>query len=125
MAAAKVATAGQATSGEKVAVAIPLAVADRASRSTDPTVKLTSRGRNPTWPRSRIRLRICRKLCLANTTSSSSAAARAAARSRHLAPSGKRILLLERGDYLPREKENWDAAEVFVKNRYVSARHLV
>ncbi len=24
----------------------------------------------------------------------------------HLAPSGKKILLLERGDYLPREKEN-------------------
>ena len=27
---------------------------------------------------------------------------------RHLAPSGKRILLLERGDWLPREIENWD-----------------
>ena len=26
-----------------------------------------------------------------------------------LAPSGKRILLLERGGYLPREKDNWDA----------------
>ena len=38
----------------------------------------------------------------------------------HLAPSGKRILLLERGDFLPREKQNWDATEVFVKNRYVS-----
>jgi len=37
-----------------------------------------------------------------------------------LAPSGKRILLLERGGYLPREKPNWDATEVFVKNRYVS-----
>lgn len=37
-----------------------------------------------------------------------------------LAPSGKRILILERGDYLPQEKENWDATEVFVKNRYVS-----
>ena len=32
----------------------------------------------------------------------------------HLAPSGKRILLLERGDWLPREIENWDAGEVFV-----------
>jgi NADH dehydrogenase FAD-containing subunit len=39
---------------------------------------------------------------------------------RHLAASGKRILLLERGDFLPREKENWDADAVFVKNRYVS-----
>lgn len=37
-----------------------------------------------------------------------------------LAPSGKRILILERGGYLPREKENWDATQVFVKNRYVS-----
>ena len=39
---------------------------------------------------------------------------------RHLAPSGKRILLLERGDWLPREPQNWHAEEVFVKNRYVS-----
>jgi choline dehydrogenase-like flavoprotein len=38
---------------------------------------------------------------------------------RHLAPSGKRILILERGSWLPRELENWDAEEVFVKNRYV------
>ena len=30
-----------------------------------------------------------------------------------LAPSGKRILLLERGGYLPREPENWDSHEVF------------
>jgi choline dehydrogenase-like flavoprotein len=40
---------------------------------------------------------------------------------RHLAPSGKRILLLERGDWLPREPENWLAGSVFVDNRYVSA----
>jgi choline dehydrogenase-like flavoprotein len=39
---------------------------------------------------------------------------------RHLAPSGKRILLLERGDWLPREPQNWDTSEVFVDNRYVS-----
>jgi choline dehydrogenase-like flavoprotein len=39
---------------------------------------------------------------------------------RHLAPSGKRILLLERGDWLPREPENWVARNVFVENRYVS-----
>jgi len=38
----------------------------------------------------------------------------------HLAPSGKRILLLERGDFLPREKQNWDVEEVFVKGRYIS-----
>lgn len=34
-----------------------------------------------------------------------------------LAGSGKRILLLERGDCLPREKENWDATAVFAKNK--------
>ena len=39
---------------------------------------------------------------------------------RHLAPSGKRILLLERGDWLTREPQNWDTADVFVENRYVS-----
>ena len=37
-----------------------------------------------------------------------------------LAPSGKRVLILERGDWLPREAENWDADAVFVHNRYVS-----
>jgi choline dehydrogenase-like flavoprotein len=39
---------------------------------------------------------------------------------RHLAPSGKRILLLERGDWLPREPQNWLAEDVFVSNRYIS-----
>ena len=38
----------------------------------------------------------------------------------HLAPSGKRILLLERGDWLPREPQNWARRSVFVDNRYVS-----
>src|SRR2546429_4154324 len=37
-----------------------------------------------------------------------------------LAPSGKRILLLERGGYLPREPENWDSREIFGKDRYLS-----
>ena len=35
-----------------------------------------------------------------------------------LAPSGKRVLLLERGDYLPRERDNWDSTAVFVKGKY-------
>lgn len=35
-----------------------------------------------------------------------------------LAPTGKRILLLERGGYLKREKENWDAKAVFADARY-------
>ena len=37
-----------------------------------------------------------------------------------LAPSGKDILILERGDWLKREADNWDAAAVFEYNRYVS-----
>jgi choline dehydrogenase-like flavoprotein len=37
-----------------------------------------------------------------------------------LAPTGKRILLLERGGYLPREPENWDSLELFGKERYVT-----
>jgi len=39
---------------------------------------------------------------------------------RQLAPSGKSILILERGDWLKREAGNWDAEAVFVQNRYVS-----
>lgn len=39
---------------------------------------------------------------------------------RHLAASGMKILVLERGDWLPQEPQNWDAEEVFQKNRYVS-----
>ena len=37
-----------------------------------------------------------------------------------LAPSGKRILILERGDWLPREALNWNVDAVFADNRYVS-----
>jgi choline dehydrogenase-like flavoprotein len=35
-----------------------------------------------------------------------------------LAPTGKRILILERGDYLPREESNWNAKAVFVDAKY-------
>lgn len=35
-----------------------------------------------------------------------------------LAETGKRILLIERGDYLPREKENWEPAAIFLEERY-------
>lgn len=35
-----------------------------------------------------------------------------------LAPSGKKILILERGSFLPREKDNWNTKEVFQKDRY-------
>ena len=35
-----------------------------------------------------------------------------------LAPTGKRVLLFERGDYLPRERDNWDSTAVFVKGKY-------
>jgi choline dehydrogenase-like flavoprotein len=37
-----------------------------------------------------------------------------------VAPSGKRILLLERGDYLPREMDNWGPNAVFVDGKYIS-----
>jgi choline dehydrogenase-like flavoprotein len=36
----------------------------------------------------------------------------------HLAPSGKKILLLERGDYVPREKDNWSSHAVNVEAKY-------
>jgi choline dehydrogenase-like flavoprotein len=35
-----------------------------------------------------------------------------------LKDSGKKILVLERGAFLPREKQNWDTIEVFQKERY-------
>ena len=35
-----------------------------------------------------------------------------------LAATGKRVLLLERGDYVPREKQNWDSTAVNVEGRY-------
>jgi choline dehydrogenase-like flavoprotein len=35
-----------------------------------------------------------------------------------LAPTGRRILLVERGDYLPRSQANWDAKTVFVDGAY-------
>ncbi|HPE85270.1 MAG TPA: GMC family oxidoreductase [Chlamydiales bacterium] len=35
-----------------------------------------------------------------------------------LAPTGKKILIIERGDFLPREKENWDPQSVFVDGHY-------
>jgi choline dehydrogenase-like flavoprotein len=35
-----------------------------------------------------------------------------------LAATGKKILVLERGDFLPREKANWDARQVYQKERY-------
>src|SRR3954451_20413643 len=42
-----------------------------------------------------------------------------------LAPTGKRILLLERGGYLPREPENWDSQEAFGKDRYLSEEQWI
>jgi choline dehydrogenase-like flavoprotein len=35
-----------------------------------------------------------------------------------LAPTGKKILILERGDYLPRSQKNWDSQTVFVDGEY-------
>ena len=42
-----------------------------------------------------------------------------------LAPSGKRILLLERGNFLPRETENWESKSVFLDGQVHLARHVV
>jgi choline dehydrogenase-like flavoprotein len=40
-----------------------------------------------------------------------------------LAPSGKRILLLERGDYVPREPDNWSTRAVNVEGKYQTKEH--
>lgn len=37
-----------------------------------------------------------------------------------LAETGKRVLILERGDYLPRERANWDSEVVFGEGRYTA-----
>ncbi|HET6342890.1 MAG TPA: GMC family oxidoreductase [Gemmatimonadota bacterium] len=37
-----------------------------------------------------------------------------------LAPSGKRILLIERGSYVPREKDNWSTRAVNLEGRYTA-----
>jgi choline dehydrogenase-like flavoprotein len=37
-----------------------------------------------------------------------------------LAASGKRVLILERGGFLPRERENWDSTAVFDHKRYLA-----
>lgn len=37
---------------------------------------------------------------------------------RALAPTGKRILILERGGFLPKERENWSTEAVFMQHRY-------
>ncbi len=56
------------------------------------------------------RLRSCEGRDVASTSTwSSSAPARAARRlAQRLAPTGKSILILERGEHLPREAENWE-----------------
>lgn len=36
----------------------------------------------------------------------------------HLAKAGKKILILERGSFMPQEKLNWDTNAVFLDNRY-------
>jgi len=36
----------------------------------------------------------------------------------HLANSGKRILMIERGGFLPREKDNWNSRAVFTDSKY-------
>ena len=40
-----------------------------------------------------------------------------------LAPSGKKILLIERGDYVPREIDNWNTRAVNVDGKYQTREH--
>ena len=40
-----------------------------------------------------------------------------------LAPTGVRLLVLERGDFVPREAENWSPEEVWKKLRYQTTEH--
>ena len=35
-----------------------------------------------------------------------------------LADTGKRILIVDRGDFIPKEKDNWDTEQVFLKGKY-------
>ena len=35
-----------------------------------------------------------------------------------LAPSGRRILIIERGSYVPREKDNWNSSAVNFEGKY-------
>src|SRR3974390_2158591 len=42
-----------------------------------------------------------------------------------LGPSGKRILLLERGRALPRERDNWDTSAVFTHEKYNTGEEWV
>ena len=42
-----------------------------------------------------------------------------------LRASGAKILLLERGDFLPREPQNWQVDAVFGQNRYKPAEHWI
>src|ERR1700760_2921950 len=40
-----------------------------------------------------------------------------------LAPSGKKILIIERGDFVPREKANWDPTLVNLEGKYQTREH--
>ena len=42
-----------------------------------------------------------------------------------LAPTGLRVLILERGDYIRRELENWDSREVITKGRYKTSEKWI
>jgi choline dehydrogenase-like flavoprotein len=42
-----------------------------------------------------------------------------------LRDSGARVLVVERGDFLPREEANWSPAEVFVNGRYKNAERWI
>ncbi len=37
-----------------------------------------------------------------------------------LAPTGKKVLIIERGGYLPRERDNWETDAVFLRGKYLT-----
>jgi choline dehydrogenase-like flavoprotein len=41
-----------------------------------------------------------------------------------LAKKGVNVLVLERGERLPSEKQNWDPKEVFVNKRYINQKRF-
>ncbi|MFN7117609.1 MAG: GMC oxidoreductase [Saprospiraceae bacterium] len=44
---------------------------------------------------------------------------------RRLAPTGKKILILERGNYVPRERDNWSTQAVFLDQKYTTTEMWV
>ena len=100
----------------------------RSSTSTPGGTSATSRRRSRTsrWSRPPARIILAERLAEIGVMSNAydviviGSGAGGGTLVHQLAPSGKRILLLERGGWLPREPQNWLAQDVFVDGRYIS-----